>query len=230
MKFKKLIYINILILFLAVSFLAACKKDNYEPPKSYLTGRVVYQGTAVGVRSNAAPQLYLYQRGYAFFTPIPVYVNQDGSFSALLFDGNYKLTRVSNNGPWMNQTDSINVSVSGNTVVDVPVNPYSVISNVSYQKSATSISSSITVQKVNATSQIEAVRLYISRTTLLDQNNAEATTSIAGSTVTSGQPITASVNIPASLLNADAIYVRAGVKTVGVNELAYSAPQKIQLK
>ncbi|RYE12942.1 MAG: DUF3823 domain-containing protein, partial [Sphingobacteriaceae bacterium] len=158
------------------------------------------------------------------------YVNQEGAFSALLFDGNYKLIRVSNNGPWMNQTDSIDVRVSGNTVVDVPVNPYSIISNVTYQRSGTTINSAITVQKINATSQIEAVRLYVSRTMLVDQNNAEATTSIVGSTVASGQPVTAAVTIPASLTNADAVYVRTGVKTVGVTELAYSVPQKLSLK
>ncbi|RYY20610.1 MAG: DUF3823 domain-containing protein, partial [Sphingobacteriaceae bacterium] len=215
MKTEKLLY-KILILFLAVVFITGCKKDNYEAPKSQLTGRVIYQGTAIGVRSNAPPQLYLYQRGYAFFTPIPIYVNQEGSYSALLFDGNYKLTRISNNGPWVNQTDSIDVRVSGNTVVDVPVTPYSLISNATYQRSGTSISSAITVQKVNTTSQIEAVRLYLSRTILLDQNNAEATTNIAGSTVTPGQPVTATITIPASLTNSDAVYVRVGVKTVGV--------------
>ena len=216
------------MLLLPILFTAACKKDNYDAPKSTLSGRVIYQNQAVGVRSNAV-QLQLWQHGYAFFTAIPVYINQNGTYSALLFDGDYKLTRVSG-GPWMPQTDSVNVHVSGNTVVDVPVNPYFIVSNATYQRNGATISSSITVQRVNSASQLDAVRLYVFRTTLLDQNNSDATTNVAGSTITPGQPITASVTIPASLTNADAVYVRVGVKTVGVNELAYSAPQKIQLK
>ncbi|RYY30608.1 MAG: DUF3823 domain-containing protein [Sphingobacteriaceae bacterium] len=216
------------ILLLPVLFMAACTKDNYEAPKSTLSGRITYQNQVVGVRSNAV-QLQLWQHGYAFFTPIPVFINQNGTYSALLFDGDYKLTRLSG-GPWMPQTDSISVHVSGNTVVDVPVNPYFVVSNATYQRSGTTITSSITVQQANAGSQLEAVRLYVSRTILLDQNVSDATTNIAGSMVTPGQAVTASVTIPASLTTADAVYVRVGVKTIGVNELAYSVPVKIQLK
>ncbi|MGI4021958.1 MAG: DUF3823 domain-containing protein [Janthinobacterium lividum] len=227
MKLKSYIYIS-LVLF-SVAGISSCKKDNYEAPKSKLSGRVIYQGQPVGVRSNTA-LLQLWQHGYAFFTAIPIFIDQNGSFSALLFDGDYKLTRLNGSGPWMNQTDSIDVHVSGNTVVDVPVNPYFIVSNATYQRSGTTITSSITVQKANATSQLEEVRLYVFRTILLDQNNSDATTNIAGATVTPGQPVTATVTIPASLANADAVYVRAGVKTVGVNELAYSAPQKILLK
>lgn len=216
------------MLLLPLLFMAACKKDNYEAPKSTLSGRIIYQNQVVGVRSNAV-QLQLWQHGYAFFTPIPIYINQNGTYSALLFNGDYKLTRLSG-GPWMPQTDSISVHVSGNTVVDVPVNPYFVVSNATYQRSGNTITSSITVQQANAASQLEAVRLYVFRTILLDQNNADATTSLAASAVTVGQPVTASVTIPTALTSADAVYVRVGVKTVGVNELAYSAPTKIQLK
>ncbi|RYE36384.1 MAG: DUF3823 domain-containing protein [Sphingobacteriaceae bacterium] len=229
MKVKIYIKAQVLaMLLLPVLFLAACTKDNYDAPKSILSGRVIYQNQAVGVRSNAV-QLQLWQHGYVFFTPIPVYIDQNGAYSALLFNGDYKLTRISG-GPWMPQTDSVNVHVSGNTVVDVPVNPYFVVSSATYQRSGTTITSTVTVQKANATSQVDAVRLYVSRTILVDENNTDASTTIAGTTVTPGQPLTATITIPPSLTSADAVYVRTGVKTVGVNELAYSAPTKIQLK
>jgi hypothetical protein len=228
MKVKPYIIQVLLLLLVGTTIISSCKKDNYDPPKSYLTGHVTYQGKAVGVRTNAT-QLQLWQHGYAFFTPIAVYINQDGSYSALLFDGDYKLTKLGG-APWVAQTDSISVHVSGNTVADVPVNPYFVVSNATYQKSGTAITSSITVQQGPATSQLEAVRLYVSRTILLDQNNSDASTNVPASGVTVGQPVTASVTIPASIATGDAVYVRVGVKAVGVNELTYSAPQKIQLK
>src|SRR4051812_34652244 len=108
MKSKVFLSIGILICVL----IAACTKDNYDPPKSMLSGQVVYQGQPVGVRSNGV-QLELWQPGYQFFTKIPIYVDQDGTFSAALFDGNYKLTRLKGNGPWADNTDTINVVVKG---------------------------------------------------------------------------------------------------------------------
>ncbi|RYF68228.1 MAG: DUF3823 domain-containing protein, partial [Cytophagaceae bacterium] len=47
--------------------LASCAKDNYEPPKSTLTGRVIFDNQPVGVRTNGV-QLELWQRGYQLFT------------------------------------------------------------------------------------------------------------------------------------------------------------------
>jgi len=225
---KLRLYIYSALLLLITAGISSCKKDNYEAPKSTLSGRVVFQGQSVGVRSNGV-QLQIWQHGYAFFTPITVYVDQTGRFSALLFDGDYKVTRVAG-APWLAQTDSVSVKVSGDTQVDVPVSPYSIVSNATYQRSGTTITANITVQKLQTTSQIEAVRLYLFRTTLVDQNNSDATINVDGVTVTSGQAFTTNVTIPASLTGADAVYVRVGVKTVGINELAYSAPTKIQLK
>ena len=122
---KNNLFIYLLLMVLTVGSVG-CTKDNYEPPKSQMTGRVVYNGQPIGVRSNGV-QLELWQHGYAFFSKIPVYVAQDGSFSALLFDGNYKMTRQNGVGPWVNNTDSLDVKVSGNTIVDMPVTPYSIV-------------------------------------------------------------------------------------------------------
>lgn len=226
-------YYIILTLFAAALLISSCKKDNYTPPSSYLTGHVVYQGVPVGVRSNGfasgGAQLELWQHGYQFFTKIPVYIAQDGSFSAILFDGDYLLTRLAG-APWVNQTDSIAVHVKGNTVVDVPVTPYFLVSSATYTHTATAVTSTITIIKPNPTSVLQSVNLYLSRTILVDQNQNDAVVSVAGGTVTPGTSFTATVNIPASLLTADAIYARVGVKTTGVAELAYSPATLIQLK
>src|SRR6476469_9520926 len=115
---------------LAPLLFTACKKDNKDAPQSTITGRVVYNGQPLQVKSNAV-QLELWQNGYQLFTKIPVYVNQDGTFSAKVFDGTYKLTRLKGNGPWQDQTDTILVQVKNSTAVDVPVTPYFTVSNES---------------------------------------------------------------------------------------------------
>src|SRR5690606_28374043 len=109
---------------------ASCDFDNFEEPKSTLSGRVVYNGEALGLRSNGV-ELEIWQHGYDLFQKIPVYVAQDGTFSAVLFDGDYKMTLLRGNGPWMDQTDSIDVQVRGDQMSDVEVQPYYVLRNSS---------------------------------------------------------------------------------------------------
>lgn len=225
MKIKAILYIASA----AIILLTACKKDNYAPPSSQLTGKVVYQGQPIGVRSSGI-QLELWQRGYQLFTKIPVYVDQDGSFSATLFDGNYKLVRLKGNGPWADNTDSIDVTVKGNTIIDVPVDPYFIIKNASVQKNGSNIDATFTVQAVNTSKSLELIRLYLGLTTITDQNNNAANVSKAAAAIDITQPVTLSASIPAAATNKGYVYVRLGVKTAGVQELYYTAPQKVLLK
>lgn len=225
MKIKAILYIASA----AIILLTACKKDNYAPPSSQLTGKVVYQGQPIGVRSSGI-QLELWQRGYQLFTKIPVYIDQDGSFSATLFDGNYKLVRLKGNGPWADNTDSIDVTVKGNTIIDVPVEPYFIIKNASVQKNGSNIDAIFTVQAVNTSKSLELVRLYLGLTTITDQNNNAANVSKAAAAIDITQPVTLSAAIPAAATNKGYVYVRLGVKTAGVQELYYTAPQKVLLK
>jgi hypothetical protein len=208
---------------------AGCKKDNYSPPESQLTGRVLFQNEPVGVRGQGGVQLELWQRGEAFRNKISVSVTQDGTYSATLFDGDYKLTRLRDNGPWQNNTDSIDVQVRGNTVVDVPVQPYYVVRNATFAKSGTAITASGLVSQAAAGRTVEAVTLFVNNTQFVDTNN-----SLVGSTTKSGtdlnnltQPLTFSLALPSTARNA--VYARIGVKTQGVNELFYSPVQKITL-
>ncbi|MEO5909492.1 MAG: DUF3823 domain-containing protein [Pelobium sp.] len=227
MKILKNIYFYLIILLFGV---IGCKKDNYTSPQSVLTGSVNYQGTSIGLRSNGV-QLELWQHGYAFFSKIPIYVNQDGSFKATLFDGNYLLTRQRGIGPWIDNTDSISVTVKGNTVIDVPVTPYYLVKDATFQKSGSSIKCTINVSAITTSKALETVKLYLFKTALIDDQNQNASSSMAGSAITDlNQPLNMSVNIPSSLTNEEAIYARVGVKTVGVTELAYSSPQRISLK
>jgi hypothetical protein len=75
------------------------------------------------------------------------------------------------------------------------------------------------------------VRIYIGPTNITDQNNNAGTAQKAASAITDiNQPITLSIPIPASLAAKDYVFVRVGVKTVGVAELLYSKPQQVMLK
>lgn len=209
---------------------ASCKKDNYDPPQSQLTGKVVFQGQSVGVRSNGV-QLELWQPGFQLYTKIPVYVAQDGTFSAMLFDGDYKLTRLKGNGPWADNTDTIVVQVRGATNVDVPVDAYFIIKGETIQKSGSNITTTFSLQRGNTSKNLEDVRLYLGRTNIIDQNNNDAVVTKAAGTITDiTQPITLNVAIPASLSGNDYVFARVGVKTAGVAELAFSIPLKIALK
>jgi hypothetical protein len=216
-------------LLLAVATLAGCKYDNQEPPKSFITGRIVYNGQPVEVRSNNV-RLELWQPGYALFQKVDIHVAQDGSFSANVFDGTYKITRLKGNGPWADQTDTIEVQLNGNAVVDVPVTPYFVITDTNLKKNGNAVEATFNVEKVHASGNLEAVHLYLGNTVIVDQNNNTQSVRLAAGDVDLSQPITLSAAIPAPAGVARSyVYARIGVKTAGVGEQIYSTPVKIAL-
>ncbi|MCF6408066.1 DUF3823 domain-containing protein [Chitinophaga filiformis] len=221
---------------LSSSFIAAllcvlmpgCKKDNYEKPTSILSGKVVYNKEAVGVRSNGV-QLELWQRGFQLFTKIPVHVAQDGSFSASLFDGNYKLVLLPGNGPWVNNTDSIDVTVKGGTTVEVPVQPYFIIRNATAGKAGTTVTATFSIERINASQPLESATLYLGKTNIVDAvNNLKATVVNADALGDITAPVTISATIPPALTAEPFFFARIGVKTAGVGEQIYTQPIKIE--
>lgn len=209
-----------------------CAKDNVEPPSATLTGRIVYQDQVLGLRSDASTNLTnqtsmleLWQRGYQLFTKIPVFVNQDGTFQAKLFDGNYKLVRSRGNGPWVDNTDSIDVQVRGNTVIDVPVTPYFTVTDAAFQRSGSTLTATCRVNQIVPGKEIDRVVLLISRTQFVDDSNAlERTEKIGTAAVNLSQVQSFSVNIPSSITGA--VFARIGVKAAGVGQYVYSPVQK----
>lgn len=222
---RKLLY----LLLLPVVF-AGCKKDNREAPASTISGTIKYGNLPVGLRSNGV-QLELWQHGYQLFSKIPVYIKQDGTFEARVFDGDYKLTFLKGNGPWADRTDSMDVHVKGSVNLDVTVDPYFIIKNETFQRNGTTITGTFNLQKVNQGKALELVRIYIGQTIITDQNNNAANTQKTASAITDlSQPVTVSATVPASLAAGDYVYARVAVKTAGVPELLYSQPQRIALK
>ncbi|MBD2755463.1 DUF3823 domain-containing protein [Spirosoma validum] len=213
----------------ATVMLTSCEKDNFAEPTSMLKGRVIYENQPVGVRTNGV-QLELWQPGYQLFTKIPVQIAQDGSFSASLFNGNYKLVRLRGNGPWVDNTDTINVSVQGAATIDVPVQPYFVIKNEKMQKSGTNLTASCLVSQATTGRAIERVTFYVSTTQYVDINNNVAKVDKTGSDLTDlTKEMAFSLAVPASVTSKGYCYGRVGVKTVGVAEMLYTPVQKITL-
>ena len=210
--------------------LAACEFgvfDNYDEPNALLTGRVVYQGSPVGVRSNGV-QLELWQPGYDLNQKIPIYVDQDGSFSAMVFDGEYKLNLLAGNGPWVDIRDTLQVQVQGQTQVDVPVVPYYTIENPSISHAAGVVTASFEVGSVDTSRELEYVGLYVSTTHFVDRSTMAVRTERDRADLTSlDDPVSLSVELTDDLQERADIYVRVGLKTEGVDELLFTPVQKI---
>jgi hypothetical protein len=222
---------RILVLIIVPLLLAGCGYDNFDEPESVLSGTVVYNNSAVGVRSNAT-QLELWQiGGYTgadeISAKIPVYINYDGTFRAVLFNGNYKILRM-NGAPWENTADSVMITVSGDQKVDVPVTPYFVPTSVSYTKAATTVTATFTVQQVSETATLESASLFLNDRLITDHlyNKAVQTTNAAG--ITLGQQVSITVDIPEGLQSAAYLYVRVGVKATNSGERYYSPTEKVQ--
>lgn len=224
---KKDVFIPCIV---ALLVFAGCKKDNKEPPSFVISGNVEHNGQALSVRSGGV-ELELWQYGYQLRNKIPVYLNQDGTFNAKVFPGNYKLTLLRGNGPWADKTDSLDVEVKGTSTVKVPVSPYFIIKNVNYQRNGNAITATFNLERVNTTKPLELARIYIGQTLITDQNNNLANASKAASAIIDlSQPVTITANIPAASASRDFVFVRVGVKTAGVAELLYSQPLELKLK
>src|SRR5690349_7810478 len=83
-----------------VATTASCKKDNYDPPTSKLTGHVMYKSEALGLEYDQV-KFELYQYGFGKTGPIAAVFEQDGSFSMLLFNGEYKFIIPNGQGPFI---------------------------------------------------------------------------------------------------------------------------------
>lgn len=226
---KKIIF----ILSALVIMLTSCEKDNYDAPDAMLTGRVVYNGEAVGLK-NGEVTVRLYEPGWELSstTYINISVAQDGTFSASVFGGKtYKLVRVANIGPWENPTaaDTITVKVDGNTEVDIPVTPYFSISASDISITNGVVNATMSVKQNSASSTIESVGLYVASNMIVDANNCKVKGEHLGAVITDLNNIHLSANLTDAMKKEGYLFARVGVKTVGVSQLIYSVPVKINV-
>lgn len=229
MEMKRIL--GLLTVFCAVSF-AGCDKDNYEAPGRLFTGRVVYEEEVVGLRQTGKGQDYnvleLYQPGFPGSAAIPVYVTQDGTFQALLYDGTYRLVAKKGAGPWVDDSREINFDVRGNTHVDFPVTPYYVIRDVRFNVGLDNkLDVSFRVDRGAFTlidgqpgKLIESVALYLNNTKFVDDATyrKRVDAALAG---TGSYTISVSLN-DSDLRSYPVLYARIGVGTSGITPKIYS--------
>lgn len=219
---------SILTICIAALLFTGCAYDNFSEPTATLSGRIVYDGELVGVRTNG-PQLELWEDGHELSALFPVHIAHDGTFSAVLFDGEYKLVRKANS-PWLPQlTDTIIINVNGHTEVDVPVEPYFTLSNLSLQQADNEIRANFSLNQIVETANLDNVYLYFGKNILIDdvRHNHKVTMPLDGITIDGVNNFSA--EIPENLQNLGYIFVRIGVQSSASGELYYSQVQKIDL-
>lgn len=229
-------HITYILMAAILVYLVACKKDNYDAPSTTLSGRIVYAGEAVMVEKGQV-RLQLWEPGWGLLAPIDVPIDQDGTFSALLFNGNYKLAFVRNDGPWMTKQsgsakDTIMLSVQGNQQLDIEVQPFYMIRNAQINAAGGKINASCKIDKIitgGDARNVESVSLYVNKTLFVGANGnyqiARKDSTVNGATDMNNLQL--SVNIPGITPGQNFVYARIGVKIQGVEDRIFSEVKKI---
>lgn len=247
---KRNIFYYMTFLIGLTSVLGSCQKDNFEPPKAQFTGHLVYEGEPIQVKNTGDGQgavyFELWQKGFGKSGAIDVYLNQDGSFSALLFDGDYQLVIPSSQGPFINlvneqtNSDTIPVSIHGSKSLDIEVLPYYMFGKSSCSIGADSVvkaTASINqIVKDDRARDIESVTLYVNRTSFVDEDNNIASGGISGADITDLSNISLTAKIPEDIsggnigvADQDYFYARVGIKIAGVEDRIFTEIVKVEL-
>ena len=224
------------IVLIALSAAAvSCKKDNYAEPGSKLSGKVVYKGEALGFENYQVP-FELYQYGFGKVGAIGSSFDQEGNYSALLFDGDYKLIVPNGQGPFMwNKTssgapDSLAVSMHGSQSLDLEVTPFYMIRNPQITGGSNKVSATFKLEKiitdVNA-KDVENVTLYINKTQFVSGADNIAQSGKNGSDITDPNNVSLSVDVPAITPTQNYVFARIGLKMAGVEDRLFSPLVKI---
>jgi len=244
----KRINYKILIFLILGIVLASCVYDNYSSPNKQFSGRIVYQGEPVCVKNssghdinNAEVYFNLFESGWQKSNmPIRVVVNQDGSFSSLLFAANYQLIIPAGVGPFIASSDTTAITINNNSTMDIEVTPYYMVRNSNYTMADSIVTATFKIEKIitDARAQnIQQVGLYINRLLTTDDSNNIAFTEIVGDSIADINNITMTAKMPdLSKLNLGistdqkTIFARIGVKINNVNNMLYSPVQEITIK
>lgn len=213
---------NIFSLLLLLVLFTGCGKDNYDAPESRIVGKVTYQGKALNLRGTGeAVQLQIFQDGYDKHDPVSVFVGQEGEFSALLFNGEYKLVTKDGNGPWVNARDTTIVNLHGHAEVNLEVTPYFLISNEQLSVSGSTMSASFSIDQIVPDAKISRVMLILSKTQFADDVNnvfRKDFNDVKAGAVN----LSADVSGNADVANAKALFARVGVLAEGADQAIYS--------
>lgn len=244
--------INKIFAFAAVLALAySCGLDNAAPPKNKVSGYIVAKNAAdpttplqlQGTRSKLV--LKFYQSSFPKYGSFNVFINQDGKFEGLVFDGDYQIIHQENRGPWKTNgpSDTLRIEVKGDLNVNYPVDAYYLLGDagangtfalttepgVDGQGAATTVTKltgSCAITKLDPTATIEYMRLYLSETSFVDDE-----TYIQRANITNdGTTGSGSFTITAANLNKTKFgkFARIGLKITGKQDLVYTKVFKLQ--
>lgn len=238
-KRKDIIKIRVQILGLLVlsAVFTSCEKDNFTAPKSVLSGNVVYKGEPIGVEYDQV-RLQLWQPGFGKLAAIDAPVSQSGSYSTVLFDGNYKMVFPKGRGPFMTiqkdaaSKDTLYVKLAGNQQLDVEVLPYYMIRNAQFSGGESRVSVALKLEKIitdaNAKT-IERISLYVNKTEFVARATNIVVTDVAGADVKDLNNINLTATVPAIMPTQKYVFARVGVKIKDVEDMVFSPVQKVQL-
>ncbi|EAZ81977.1 DUF3823 domain-containing protein [Algoriphagus machipongonensis] len=233
----KLNFKNILGMMGIAAFLTSCNYDNYDEPSYQLDGRIVYQGEPIGVSYNDV-YIELWESGWQRLGNIGVAVDQDGSYSSLLFKGDYKMIIPNNQGPFQKITndqtgnDTIPVNLTGSRTMDIEVMPYYMIRNVSINGGSDQVSATFDLDQIitgDDARNIQEVSLYVSKTSFVDIRTSIATTNRGGGDLESMTGISLGVDVPERVPTQNYAYARVGVRIEGVEDMIFSEIVKVDL-
>lgn len=228
------IYITFIALIVST---IACKKDNYSAPGSKLSGHLVYKGEPIGVEYDQV-KFELYQYGFGKTGSMQGVIAPDGSYSMLLFNGEYKFIIPNGQGPFKwKQTpagapDTTVINMSGNQELDLEVTPYYMIRNPQLSASGANVSGTFAIEKIitdASAKNIENVSLYINKTQFVSGTDNVAVKTINGSDITDPNNVNLNVAVPSLSPAQNYVYARIGVKMVGVEDKIFSPVTKINL-
>jgi hypothetical protein len=161
-----------------------CKYDNYAPPSLTYSGRLTFQGDTFHYDGNPARGLFnLLQSGYGKVDPgIGMRVDQNGSFSQLLFKGHYGLTLDNYAYPFEFTDfksrgaglgyDTLSFDIAQNVSRNFEVTPYYKISDFQVAVDGINIVAKFKVTKVAGTVSeappIVNARIYLSTSSVVN--------------------------------------------------------------
>lgn len=235
---KKIVYFAICAL--ALSF-AACEYDNYDEPESRFSGRILYNGEQLGFGYNEV-YIELWEQGdWQLKEAIRVNVNIDGTFSQVLFDGDYKMVIPKSARPFLVEQDTVLLKIRGNKQMDIEVTPYYTIENVKYKYNAETdkLECTCSIRQV-VTDPAEAktvsiMREYVGKTAYLDQGsqinwhtlNTQNNPGGSLDNVVFSGPAVNSSKLPSAQ---NYIFGRVAVQVNGISPMLMTHPKKITFR
>jgi hypothetical protein len=214
----------------------SCKKDNYDAPSSTLSGKLVYQGAAVELEYDRVPFRF-YQYGFGKTGSIDGTFAPDGSYSAVLFDGSYKMVIPIGQGPFKSKEiaagvpDSIDINLNGSRVLDIEVEPYFMIRNPQITIANGTVTGNFKAEKIITDASgrnIERVSLYLNKTKFVSGADNIAATNMNGADIMNADAISMNVAVPAISPVQNYVFARIGLKVQGIEDMIFSSVIKLE--